>query len=130
MLITHPWRILFSPVLPDTAMPKLSEKKLLDTMKRATERFTGQAPELESALGMLFMGQYYGWKVMYLVHDKKTLAKYNEILGIDDIRDVMDETGPLTHRSMAWKLLQGVTNFWKAVTGAIPGIRSAQIDKS
>jgi hypothetical protein len=113
-----------------TDMPKPSGKKLLDTVDRAVKKFNGQGPDLESAIGMLFMGQYYGWKVMYLMHDKKTLAKYNEILGIDDIRDVMDETGPLTHRSVAWKLLQNVTNFWKAVTGAIPGIRSPYIDKS
>jgi len=67
---------------------------------------------------------------MYLMHDKKTLTKYQKILGIENIRDVMEETGPLTHRSVAWKVLKRVNNYWKAVTGAIPGIRSAQIDKS
>ena len=111
-------------------MPKLSEKKLLDRMDYAVNNFVGQGPELESALGMLVMGQYYGWRVIYLMHDKKTLAKYQDILGIEDVRDVMDDVGPLTHRSVAWKLLRGVTNFWKAVTGAIPGIRSPLIDKS
>ncbi|HVS25781.1 MAG TPA: hypothetical protein VHE58_00465 [Burkholderiales bacterium] len=102
----------------------ISLGKLAD---KAIKDFHGQANELESAIGMLFVGRKMGWKIMLLVHDKRTIKKYEDILGGIDVRKEFPPLGPLHTKSLAWKLMKGVTNFWKAVTGAIPGKRSTEI---
>ena len=52
--------------------------QLIDIELNAIAGFTGQLDELESALGMLLMGHHLGWKVLYLIHSKKTIRKYEE----------------------------------------------------
>ena len=80
------------------------------------DRFRGQLPTLESAIGALVVGRRLGWKVLYLVHDKKTIRKYEEILGIK-FREELEPTGDLSEKSLAFRLQKKITNFWKAVSG-------------
>ena len=75
-----------------------------------------QIDEVESALGMYMMGHHFGWKVLYLVHSKKTIRKYEEILGLK-ISEVFDEIGPDADRTNAYKIITAASNFWKAVSG-------------
>jgi len=89
----------------------------------ATTKFKGNLNYLENSIGMLSVGRRFGWKVLYLAHSKTTIRKYEKILDIK-IRDVLSEESDLTNKSIAWKALKKVTNFWKAVSGEIPGIRS------
>lgn len=86
----------------------------LDTVIR--ERRGIQLDELESALGMYLIGFHFGWKVLYVIHSKRTIRKYEEILGIS-VREVFDEIGPDADRTNAFKFIQGVSNFWKLVSG-------------
>lgn len=72
--------------------------------------------ELESALGMYMMGFHYGWKVLQLIHSKKTIKKYETLLGIK-ITEVFDEFGPDADRTNAYALIQAASNFWKLVSG-------------
>ncbi len=65
---------------------------------------------------------------MVLVHDKKTIRKYEQILGIS-VRERFPEVGPWAHKSIAWNLVQKVSNFWKAVSGDISGIRTPELKK-
>jgi len=91
-------------------------KRRHDRMDDAIRAFHGQLDELESALGMYMLGRHLGWKVLYIIHSKKTVAKYEAILGIS----VRDEFAPETddsHRSLGFKAVQKLTNFWKAVSG-------------
>ena len=64
----------------------------------AFARFTGLFGELEAAIGMLRMGQYVGWRVLIIIHNKSTIRKYEEILGIN-ISEYFDEEEPLARRS-------------------------------
>lgn len=75
-----------------------------------------QLDELESALGMYMIGFHFGWKVLYVIHSKKTIRKYEEILGIS-VREVFDEFGPDADRTNAYVLIQKVSSFWKLVSG-------------
>lgn len=79
--------------------------------------FQGQLDELESAIGMLRMGHHFGWKILYIIHSKRTIRKYEEILGIK-VRELFEEEGPSSYRSMAYQLAQKFSNFWKIVSGA------------
>ncbi len=93
-------------------------KQLSDIQENAIAGFTGQLDELESALGMLAMGHHFGWKVLYMIHSKKTIRKYEDILGIK-IRDIFPEKGPSSYRSIGLSLAEKIGNFWKVAGGDI-----------
>ena len=120
-------------------MPTKQQKKRktpLATPEEAVERYGlmdrairgegFQIDELESALGMYMVGHHFGWKVLHVVHSKKTIRRYEEILGIK-ISEAFDEVGPDADRTNAYKIMQTVSNFWKLVSGEEkPGL---QLDK-
>ena len=90
--------------------------ELEDIEAKAIARFAGSLDELESALGMLRMGHHFGWKVLYLIHSKQTIRKYEDMLDIK-IREVFEETGPSSERSIGFQLAKKVSNFWKIISG-------------
>lgn len=91
---------------------------LMQKCDQAAAQFKGQFDELESALGMLLLGRLVGWKVLVLIHNKRTIRKYEKILGID-IRESFPEEGPLVGKSVAYAAIQKIGNFWKAVSGDV-----------
>lgn len=93
-------------------------QQLRDIEENALAGFTGNLLELESALGMLRMGHHFGWKVLYILHSKQTIRKYEDILGIK-IREVFPEKGPSSYRSYGLQFAEMCSNFWKAVGGDI-----------
>lgn len=95
-----------------------SEQKLqLQSIEdEAISTFSGMLDELESALGMLRLGHHIGWRTLYILHSKKTIRKYEEILNIK-IREIFDEEGPSSDRSVGLALAKKASNFWKAVSG-------------
>jgi len=96
----------------------LQRRQLEEIEANAIADFEGVLDELESALGMLHLGHHFGWKVLYLIHSKRTIRKYERILGIK-IRDVFDETGPSSHRLPSFNIVEKLSNFWKAIGGEI-----------
>lgn len=115
--------ILNTPKKPrEEKLAKLTDEQkqqLLEIEENAVATFQGQLDELESALGMLRMGHHFGWKVLYLIHSKRTIRKYENILGDIRIRDIFHETGPSSYRSYGLALAEKFTNFWKVVGGDI-----------
>ncbi len=91
--------------------------RMFEVMDRAMREFKGQLDELEAAIGMYVVGRHVGWKVLYLVHSKKTIAKYESLLGIN-VREEFPELGPEADRSVGLKAAQAMSNFWKVVSGA------------
>lgn len=106
-------------------MLNMSDKQLVEIIDKAIKDFHGNAERLSNAIGYLMIGRQVGWRVLYLMHDRKTIKEYEKILGIEDSKTFFPETGPLAKKSMAYRALQGVTNFWKAVKGEISGVRSS-----
>ncbi|THJ31296.1 hypothetical protein E8K88_15520 [Lampropedia aestuarii] len=85
-------------------------------MDKAIRQTGLQIDELESALGMYMVGFHFGWKVLHVIHSKKTIAKYEGILGIK-VREAFPEYGPDADRTNAFKLIKSVSSFWKLVSG-------------
>ena len=109
------------PKSKDEVIAKLDAKQLQqlkEIQENAIAAFVGQLDELESALGMLAMGHHFGWKVLYIIHSKKTIRKYEDILGIK-IREVFPEKGPSSYRSYGLTLAEKIGNFWKVAGGDI-----------
>lgn len=86
--------------------------------RKAIANFAGQFDELEAALGMLHMGDHLGWKPLVLIHNKRTIRKYEEILGIN-VREFFAPEGPSADRSLGYSIAKKIGNFWKAVSGEI-----------
>jgi hypothetical protein len=78
----------------------------------------GMIDEMEAAIGLLRVGHHFGWKVLYIVHSKRTIRKYEEILGIK-VRDFFPAEGPSAPRSIGFNLANKMSNFWKVVSGDI-----------
>jgi len=89
---------------------------LVIRMDEITARFQGQFDELESAIGMYMVGRLVGWKVLFIIHNKRTIRKYEEILGIN-VREKFPEEGPFADKSAALNMLKTIGGFWKAVSG-------------
>lgn len=94
------------------------EAQLKQIETEAITNFQGDLTQLEAALGMLRLGHHLGWKVLYLIHSKKTIRTYEEILN-RKIRDIFEETGPSSYRSIGFNLAQRYSNFWKVAGGDI-----------
>ena len=101
------------------------ERKFIESR---IEDFEGDITRLEKATGMYYVGHQFGWRVLLLIHDKKTIRKYEEILDID-IRHEFPERGPLSKRSRALNYADKIGNFWKVVRGGVKGGRTPKIDK-
>ena len=86
--------------------------------REAIARYNGTIDELEAAIGVLHVGYHLGWKPLVLIHNKRTLRKYEEILGIN-MRDQFPEEGPSAERSMGYKVAKRIGSFWKAVSGEL-----------
>lgn len=104
-------------------MNRTEEREMID---RAVKDFRGQVPTLEGAIGAYLVGKHLGWRPLVLIHEKQTLRKYEKVLGIS-FREELPEVGEMAHKSAAWKAVQKVSNFWKAVKGEITGIRSSEL---
>jgi len=107
---------------PERKVPHLSEAesvRLVRVVAEASTRFKGQFDELESAIGMLFLGHLFGWRAVVLIHNKRTIRKYEQILGIN-IREEFDEKGPLIDKSIGYLVAEKLKAYWKAVAGEIP----------
>ena len=85
-------------------------------MDAAIRRGSYQIDELESALGMYMVGFHYGWKVLYMVHSKRTIRKYEELLQIK-VADEFEEFGLDADKTNAYMVIMAASNFWKAVSG-------------
>jgi hypothetical protein len=94
------------------------KQQLQEIEDKAITHFEGQLDELESALGMLRLGHHFGWKVLYLIHSKRTIRKYEGILDIK-VREIFTENGPSSYRSYGFNLAETYSNFWKVAGGDI-----------
>jgi len=92
--------------------------ELYEIERNAFCKFTGVFDELEAAIGLLHIGDQVGWKPLVLIHNKRTIRKYEEILGIN-IREFFPEEGPSADRSIGYTIAKKIGNFWKAVSGEL-----------
>jgi hypothetical protein len=103
-------------------IPSVSDEDAGALLKRVDDisrNFVGQFDELEAAFGMMLLGRLVGWKVLALIHNKRTIRKYEKILGIN-IREAFPEEGPLAEKSDAYLLVKKLGQYWKAVSGDFP----------
>lgn len=94
------------------------EAELARIERESIAHFAGNLDDLEAALGALRMGHHFGWRPLVLIHNKRTIRKYEQILGIN-FREYFPDEGPSAYRSLGYKVAKQIGNFWKAVSGDI-----------
>jgi hypothetical protein len=123
----------YSCIFPNTILlglaMKITDENLVTHIDKRIKAYGGDLRVLTNAIGYLMIGRKFGWKPMLLMHDRKSIKKYEDILDFDS-KESMPEVGPWADSSVAWKAVQKVSNFWKAVKGEIPNIRSTEISRS
>lgn len=92
--------------------------QLYEIERTAVAGFIGNFDELEAAIGVLHLGDHLGWKPLVLIHNKRTIKKYETILGIN-FREFFPEEGPSAERSIGYAIAKKVGQFWKAVSGEL-----------
>jgi hypothetical protein len=108
-----------SPSKLPLAEPTAKAKADLERIERdAILHFEGHFEDLEKAVGMLRLAPHMGWRPIVLMHSKRTIAKYEEILGIK-FKDMFDPEGPSFRRSVGYGFAKDLVNFWKAVSGDV-----------
>ena len=106
----------------------VEESAELERIEReAIANFKGQIPDLEAALGILRIGGHFGWRPLVLIHNKRTLRKYEGILGVK-FKEFFPDEGPSYERSYGYMAAKKIGNFWKAVSGEIKIDRRKEID--
>jgi hypothetical protein len=88
----------------------------------------GDIAELSKAIGMLHIGDHFGWRVLVLIHNKRTIRKYEAMLGIS-IREFFPEEADASDRSIGLKAAKALGNFWKVVSGESKVENKAKLDK-
>ncbi len=110
-------------------MEEMLDEEKLKIVDNAIKGFQGNATQLESAIGFFWLGFHFGWKFMYLAHSKKTVRQYEEILDIK-IRDCFPEKGIGAERSTGFRVVQTMSNFWKAISSGNPEVKTPNIDRA
>ena len=93
-------------------------EQLNQIARNSIAEFRGLVPTLESAIGMLFVGDHLGWRSLSLIHSKRTLRKYEKILGIS-VKEFFPEYTETSRRTYAYRAAEKISNFWKAVSGEV-----------
>lgn len=96
----------------------MNKQQLLKVIDLAVLNFSDDVDELQAAIGMLFIGHYYGWRMLYVAYSKKTVAKHQKLLGVR-FRDIFDEMGTMAFASEGLANALEHSNFWKVVGGDI-----------
>lgn len=90
-----------------------TEQKILQNMRE----FRGVGTTLESALGALIMGQYFGWRVLKILHNPATYRKYEKVLGVQ-FKDVCEEITEFGQKkSVGYAITEKLGSFWAVVMG-------------
>lgn len=103
----------------DQLRGKLLPTELQEKALAAALDYVGPLDVLESAIGCLVIGHMYGWRVVRIVHDPRTVAKYEQLLGVK-FRDLFPDEGPLAERSIGYQWAKKLGKFWQVVAGAVP----------
>jgi hypothetical protein len=111
--------------VPPKDLAHMDEQDLVAHLDARTRAFKGDLTQLERAVGALIVGRKFGWKPMLLMHDRKTIEKYEKILDVDF--KTLPEEGECANKSIGWIAAKKVASFWKAVKGEYPGVKSVDV---
>lgn len=97
---------------------KIDWKRINEIAAHAINDYEGDLGVLESAVGALIMGQFYGWRVLRIIHTGRTYSRYEKILGIK-FNELCPARTPLSRRNNGYRWTEDFGNYWKAVNHSL-----------
>lgn len=87
------------------------------TILQHMREFRGIGTTMESALGALVIGQYFGWRVLKLLHNPATYRKYEKVLGVEFQKVCPEITEMGKKKSIGYAITEKLGSFWAVVMG-------------
>jgi len=78
--------------------------------------YKGQGDKLTNALGSMAIAHKMGWRVLLMLTSEPTVKRHEKILGIK-FKDLFDERGKYSERSLGLKIADKLQDFWNIVQG-------------
>jgi len=99
---------------------KIDWEHINEIVEAASKKYVGDMGVLESAIGALVMGQFFGWRVLRILHSSSTYARYQRILGVR-FMDVCPDHTKLSRRNNGYRWVEDFGSYWKAINeGLVP----------
>ena len=93
----------------------MNDEQLKELIERVCSEYHGQLDHLYQAVGLLVVGQLYGWRVMRLISTRPNWRKASALFG--DLKTLMPERGPLAHKSIGLKISDDLGHYWEIIQG-------------
>jgi hypothetical protein len=102
------------------ALEKLAfPESFLRIISDAFKEYSGDVTIFESAVGALFVGKALGWGPLLIIHNPKTIKRYESILKVD-FRQIMGKENALSEKSRGYEFVKNAGRFWDGVRGSMP----------
>lgn len=88
---------------------------LSPTIVEECTAYHGQIDDLYRAIGMLVVGQLFGWRVMRLVTTRTVWTKAAQVFG--DPKKLMVERGCLAEKSLGLRAADKLEDYWQVIQG-------------
>jgi hypothetical protein len=92
-------------------------KEFGDIIENSLLNYSGDFTVFETAVGAFLLGHYIGMHPLLVIHNNKTILKYESILGIK-FRDYLPNTTEFSDKSIGYSVALRAADFWVAATGA------------
>ena len=96
-------------------------KAILNIIEIESANFHGQLDDLYQVCGLLLVGQLYGWRVMRLISTRPNWRMASKMFGKyapdGDIKSLMPEHGDLEEKSLGYRMIRNVSQYWDVVKG-------------
>jgi len=93
----------------------MNKEKLSESVRVVCKEFEGRGDDLFQIVGMIVVGQYFGWRVVRLIASRRHWALATRYFG--DPKGYMDEFGVFSYKSVALGLINKGKDFWEVVRG-------------
>jgi len=93
----------------------ITDQELLDLMELKASEFTGIGGDLISAVGVLVLSRFYGWRVTRLIASRRQWNVTVKIFG--NIKKMTPERGQYARKSVGLALADKIGDYWSYMRG-------------
>jgi hypothetical protein len=93
----------------------ITDQEMLDLMELKASEFTGIGGDLISAVGILVLSRFYGWRVMRLIASRRQWNVTVKTFG--NIKKITPERGQYARKSVGLSIADKLGDYWSYMRG-------------
>lgn len=93
----------------------ITDQEMLDLMELKASEYTGLGGDLISAVGVLVLSRFYGWRVIRLIASRRQWNVANKIFG--NIKSMTPERGEYARKSVGLAIADKLGDYWSYMRG-------------